>query len=243
MPNIKTSFATAGAILGLASLFSLWAPAAVAQAEDATNGTAPAATEETGDQGATAQPQAPDEVVRNAVQRVRGLIQENAERYTEDKEAFYAMIDREIIPHFDMPYIARLVLGRHARQAEPDQRRRFASAFKETLTRTYADAMLQYNSSVEAEFLPLRMPEGAERATVETRLKVEDGEPIPISFVMHKVDSEWLIYDISVEGISLVTNFRAQFNQRIREDGLDALIEKLEAGQIEAPATGDSASQ
>ncbi|MHA7833790.1 MAG: MlaC/ttg2D family ABC transporter substrate-binding protein [Algiphilus sp.] len=186
---------------------------------------------------------APDEVVREAVQRVRGLIQENAETYTEDKDAFYAMIDREIIPHFDMPYIARLVLGRHARQAEPEQRRRFAIAFKETLTRTYADAMLQYNSSVEAEFLPLRMADDAERATVETRLKVEDGEPIPISFVMHKVDGEWLIYDISVEGISLVTNFRAQFNQRIREDGLDALIKRLESGAIETSPTGSGSGQ
>lgn len=243
MPNIKTSFATAGALLGLASLFSLWTPTAIAQTDGETDGKAAAQTEQTSDKAKASQPQAPDEVIRNAVQRVRGLIQENAERYTEDKQAFYAMIDREIIPHFDMPYIARLVLGRHARQAEPDQRGRFASAFKETLTRTYADAMLQYNSSVEAEFLPLRMPEDAERATVETRLKVEDGEPIPISFVMHKVDGEWLIYDISVEGISLVTNFRAQFNQRIREDGLDALIKKLEAGQIETSATGESASQ
>jgi len=232
----------AGALLGLAAMISFWMPSAMAQADTESDASGQQ-TEQANDKGAEAKAQAPDEVVRNAVGRVRDLIRDNAERYETDKEAFYEMIDREIIPHFDMPYIARLVLGRHARQADSDQRRRFARAFKRTLTRTYADAMLQYNSSVEAEFLPLRMPEDAERATVETRLKVEGGEPIPISFVMHKVDGEWLIYDISVEGISLVTNFRAQFNQRIREDGLDALIEKLEAGQIEAPATGDNATQ
>ncbi|MCR9091869.1 ABC transporter substrate-binding protein [Algiphilus sp.] len=231
--NKNASFPVAATFLGLAALLGSGMPMAFAQ--DAANGDADAAM--------AAEAKAPDVIVRNAVQRVRGLIQENADRYREDKDAFYAMIDREIIPHFDMPYIARLVLGRHARQAEPEQRRRFATAFKETLTRTYADAMLQYNSSVEAEFLPLRMADDAERATVETRLKVEDGEPIPISFVMHTVDGEWLIYDISVEGISLVTNFRAQFNQRIREEGLDALITKLESGAIEASPTGETDSQ
>ncbi|WP_420428575.1 MlaC/ttg2D family ABC transporter substrate-binding protein [Algiphilus sp.] len=238
MSHDKTfSLPAAGALLALIALIGSGMPLTVS-AQDAA-ASAEATTEaETGSEA-----KAPDVVVREAVQRVRGLIQENAETYTEDKDAFYAMIDREIIPHFDMPYIARLVLGRHARQAEPEQRRRFATAFKETLTRTYADAMLQYNSSVEAEFLPLRMAEDAERATVDTRLKVEDGEPIPISFVMHKVDGEWLIYDISVEGISLVTNFRAQFNQRIREDGLDALIERLESGTIETSPTGSSGGQ
>lgn len=242
MSNNKIAYLPiAGALLGFASLISFWVPSAMAQADAEVD--ANGQSEQAGDNRAESKAQAPDDVVRDAVRRVRGLIRDNAERYETDKDAFYAMIDREIIPHFDMPYIARLVLGRHARQADADQRGRFAKAFKQTLTRTYADAMLQYNSSVEAEFLPLRMPEGAERATVETRLKVEGGEPIPISFVMHKVDGEWLIYDISVEGISLVTNFRAQFNQRIREDGLDALIEKLEAGQIDAPATGDNTAQ
>lgn len=180
----------------------------------------------------TAEGKAPDEVVRNAVTRVRELINENSSLYTEDSTAFYAMIDREIVPHFDMPYISRLVLGRHARGASTEQRGSFAAAFKKTLMRTYADAMLEYNASVKTEFKPLRLADDAEQATVETRLMLEDGSGIPVSFVMHQVDGRWQIYDISVEGISLVTNFRAQFNQRIREQGLDALIKQLEDGNI-----------
>ena len=86
--------------------------------------------------------------------------------------------------------------------------------------------------------LARRLEEGAEQVTVDTRLVVEDGENVPVGFVMHKVDSEWLIYDINVEGISLVTNFRAQFNQRIRENGLDALIERLEGGEISTETPG-----
>lgn len=214
LPSIKNPL-TALSMLAAAAM-PLWAPAAIAEESDA---------------------RAPDEIVKSAVTRVRDLIAENEAQYREDSEAFYAMIDEEIVPHFDMPYIARLVLARHARSADREQRRRFTSAFKDTLMRTYADAMLEYNEAVEAEFLPLRMADDAEQVTVETRLVLAEGNKIPVGFVMHKVDGQWLIYDVNVEGISLVTNFRAQFNQRIREDGLDALIERLEAGRISTDAT------
>lgn len=217
---------TALALLAGASLAAAWAPAAVA--EEANKKASTEATET----------RPPDEVIKTAVSRVRDLIKKNAETYREDSDAFYAMIDEEIVPYFDMPYIARLVLARHARSADKEQRRRFTDAFKNTLMRTYADAMLEYNEAVEAEFLPLRMEEGAEQVTVDTRLVLEEGEDVPVGFVMHKVDGEWLIYDINVEGISLVTNFRAQFNQRIRENGLDALIERLEGGEISTEAPG-----
>lgn len=218
-------------IRALALLLAAAVPFAVSTQAAAQDG------DTAGDQSAT---KAPDVVIKDAVSTVRSLISENAETYRSDSEAFYAMIEREIVPHFDMPYIARLTLGRHARGASPDQRRRFATAFKDTLMRTYADAMLEYNSAVETEFLPLRAADDAERVTVETRLVVEEGDPIPVGFVMHQVDGDWLIYDISVEGISLITNFRAQFNQRIRESGLDKLIERLEAGQISTDAPGAS---
>ncbi|WP_084191520.1 MlaC/ttg2D family ABC transporter substrate-binding protein [Algiphilus aromaticivorans] len=218
MLRIMKTPLSALAMLVVAALPASWAPTAVAQEASETR--------------------PPDEVIKTAVSRVRDLIKENADTYREDSDAFYAMIDEEIVPYFDMPYIARLVLARHARSADKEQRRRFTEAFKNTLMRTYADAMLEYNEAVEAEFLPLRMEEGAEQVTVDTRLVVEDGENVPVGFVMHKVDSEWLIYDINVEGISLVTNFRAQFNQRIRENGLDALIERLEGGEISTETPG-----
>lgn len=217
---------TALALLGGVTLSASWSPVAAAQENQQ-----PAGTEAT-------ETRPPDEVIKTAVSRVRELINENADTYREDSDAFYAMINEEIVPHFDMPYIARLVLARHARSADKEQRRRFTAAFKDTLMQTYADAMLEYNSAVEAEFLPLRMEEGAEQVTVDTRLIVEEGDDIPVGFVMHKIDGQWLIYDINVEGISLVTNFRAQFNQRIREDGLNALIERLEGGEISTEPPG-----
>lgn len=181
---------------------------------------------------------APDEIVKTAVTRVRSLIDENFEQYEQDSDAYYAMIEQEIVPHFDVPYISRLVLGRHARGANSEQRRRFMRAFKNTLIHSYADAMLEYSDEVEAAFDPLRMPEDADQVTVGTRLIQQDGPDIPIGFVMRKVDGEWRIFDVNVEGISLVSNFRAQFNTRIREEGLDALIERLETGRVD-PQTED----
>ena len=182
--------------------------------------------------------QKPDEIVKEAVDRVRGLIEENAETYRSDPNAFYKMVDEEIVPNFDMPYITRLVLARHAREASNEQRRRFAVAFKNMLVRTYADAMLEYNDAVQTEWAPLRMAADADQATVQSRLLREDGPPIPIGFVMHKVDAGWKIYDITVEGLSLVTNFRAQFNQEIRANGLDALIQKMESRDFKPELEG-----
>lgn len=172
---------------------------------------------------------APDEMLRESVDRVQALIRDNADTYRADTAAFYAMIDTEIVPLFDLPYVTRLVLARHARGSSPEQRRRFAIALKNTLVRTYADAMLEYNDSVRTEWAPLRMAEGAESVTVQSRLLREDGPAIPVGFVMRNTDGDWKIYDISVEGISLITNFRAQYNQEIRANGLDALLDKMES--------------
>lgn len=204
MNRLRTRLATCLRLLALPLMLAVAAPAAA----DAT---------------------APDQLLRETVDRVQTLIRDNADTYRADTDAFYAMIDREIVPMFDLPHITRLVLARHARASSPEQRRRFATALKNTLVRTYADAMLEYNDSVRTEWAPLRMAAGAETVTVQSRLLREDGPPIPVGFSMRSVDGGWKIFDITVEGISIVTNFRAQYNQEIRANGLDALIEKMES--------------
>jgi phospholipid transport system substrate-binding protein len=184
---------------------------------------------------------APDKVVRDATDRVLTLIQENVETYRDDKSAFYAMVHREIVPQFDIPFISRLVLARHWRGASPEQRERFQNAFTDMLIRTYADAMLEYHDAVNVEWQPLRMAEDAEDATVQSRLMRKDGPPLPVGFVMHRPDGEWKIYDIRIENVSLVTNFRGQFAQEVRTGGLDTLITKMENAQIRpevAPGNG-----
>lgn len=184
----------------------------------------------------------PDEVIRSATEEARADIRENIETYRSDKGAFYAMIDRVVVPYFDVPYISQLVLARSYRSATPAQRERFTEAFQSMVVRSYADVLLEYYDEVEIEWAPLRMAEDADNASVSARILRRQGQPIPVDFRMHKTeDGSWKIWDVTVEGISVVGNFRAQFAQEIKTNGLDSLIDKLENLQIEAPAIDDEA--
>lgn len=186
---------------------------------------------------AHAQSAKPDQVIRAATESAREKINENYETYKTDKHAFYTMIDETIVPHFDVKYISQLVLARNYRGATPEQRSRFADAFKTMVVRSYADALLEYYDDVDIEWAPLRMADGATDASVGAKIMRNNGQPIPIDFRIHKTDGgDWKIYDIAVENISVVSNFRAQFAQEVKKNGLDSLIEKLENLQIKAPA-------
>jgi phospholipid transport system substrate-binding protein len=134
------------------------------------------------------------------------------------------------VPHFDVPYIGRLVLGRNSKTATDEQRTRFQNAFKDMLIRSYANALLEYNDSVKADWQPLRMAADTTDVTVNSTLLRQGKAPVPVGFVMHLVQNDWKIYDITVENISLVINFRGQMNEEIKKNGLDSVITRMESG-------------
>lgn len=170
-----------------------------------------------------------DEVIRTATTQFQGLIRDNHAQYRADIEAFYAIVDKEVVPNFDTKGIAQLVLGRNWKAATPEQRMRFEAAFKDSLIRTYARAMLDYHDSIDTEWTPLRAEPGATDVNVNVKILRKNAPPIPITFSVHQVAGAWKIYDISVENISLVTNFRSQINAEIKTSGLDSVIQRLES--------------
>lgn len=186
--------------------------------------------------------QAPDEVIRSATGSLQGLIAQNHDKYRADKGAFYKMVDETVVPYFDTAYIAQLILARNWKTATPEQRTRFETAFKNMLIRSYADALLQYHDSVKAEIKPAQMAPDAKQATVRTDVLRKDGPPVPLDFKMRLVDGNWKVWDITVENISLVTNFRSQVAAQVKQSSLDAVIQKLESGQqvVAPPATEGS---
>ncbi|WP_428309701.1 MlaC/ttg2D family ABC transporter substrate-binding protein [Hydrocarboniphaga sp.] len=190
---------------------------------------------------------APDEVVRTASNDLQSDIGKNFAKYQSDKAAFYGMVDTRIQEYFDTQYIAQLILARNWQTATPDQRKRFEVAFKNMLIRSYADALLQYHDSVKAEIKPAQMAADAKKATVNSSLVRKDGPPIPLSFDMRLKDgpdAAWKVYDIKVENISLVTNFRSQVAAQVKSSSLDAVITKLENGQqVVTPVKAESAQQ
>lgn len=178
---------------------------------------------------ASAAPAQPaDVVIKSATTEFQELIKANHQTYRSDLEGFYKVVDAKVVPHFDTKGIAQLVLGRNWKTATPEQRQRFEAAFKDSLIRTYARAMLDYYDSIQTEWAPLRAEAASTDVTVNVKILRQNAPPIPLSFSMHTVGDTWKVYDIAVENISLITNFRSQINAEVKANGLDTVIKKLE---------------
>ena len=192
---------------------------------------------------AVAAPVPPDEVVKETTSRLQNEIHQREKEFRADPKKLYAFVDKVIVPKFDSRYIAQLILARHWKTATEDQRARFERAFKNMLVNSYADALVEYHNSVKAEWQPLRMAPDAKDVTVQSKLVRDNGKPpLPIGFAMRLKGDEWKVYDIIIENLSLITSFRSQINSEIKRTSLDALIQKLEAGQTIAPTVDKPAA-
>ena len=185
---------------------------------------------------------APDEVVKTTTATLQKLIADNHVKYKADLPAFYKVVDDIIVPHFDVPYIGKLVLARNWKAADENQRTRFQVAFKNMLIRAYSNALLDNYDTVDVQWQPLRMTADTQDVTVNSTLNRKAGAPIHIGFLMHPVDSDWKIYDITIENVSLISNFRAQFAAEIKKTSLDDVIKRMESGDLAAPATAPAKS-
>jgi phospholipid transport system substrate-binding protein len=170
----------------------------------------------------------PDQLVESTINELIGELETRRGELEQDKDELYRMVEEVVVPHFDLLVIARLVLARHWRSATEQQRVEFAEQFKRLLIRTYATALFEYTGNEKMEVRPFRHKEGERRARVETRVTLPDAQPVQVNYSFLLTDSdEWKIYDVEIEGISLVTNYRSSYSQIIQDKGLDSLIEEL----------------
>lgn len=178
-------------------------------------------------QGASAPP---DQVARETADRTLSQIEARREELRRDPGQLYALVEEQILPHFDFERISQLVLGRYWKDANPEQRKRFNEAFQGMLVRSYSHALVEYDSE-RIEWAPLRMPPGTTDVVVRSNVVRKNGPPIPINYNIHLKDNRWLVYDVTIDAISLVTNYRGTFSSEIRKNGLDGLIARLEQKQ------------
>jgi len=178
---------------------------------------------------ALAAPTPPDQLAKQTVQNVLAKMDGQRGELRKNPQRLYNLIDSELLPLVDLPYMSQLVLGRAWRTATPDQRQRFQTAFKNMLIRTYGNGLLTFDDDTQIEYLPVRAADGAEDVTFRAVVTSDDGTKTPVNFQMHLVDKEWKIYDGSVGNLSFVTNYRGQFNSQIRSGGLEQLIERMES--------------
>ena len=144
----------------------------------------------------------------------------------QDKEKIYKLAEEKILPNFDLDRISMLVLGKTWRKINEDQQQQFKSEFKTMLLRTYAVALGKYKDQ-EIDFKPMRMEPTDKKATVKTQIIQDGAQPISVDYTLAKKDDEWKVFDIVIEGVSLVTNYRSQFASEIKNNGIDSLITKL----------------
>lgn len=181
----------------------------------------------------------PEELVRSTADVILAEIRQNREIYARDYDRLYKMADEKVLPHFDFRRMAQWVLGRHWREASPEQRDRFVAAFRDLLVRTYSQALLNYKDEQIVYLPPQRQADG-EEVLVRTEVRRSGGQPnIPIHYSFYRNrDGAWKVYDVTIEGVSLVTNYRSVYAGRIRDQGLDVLIAEIEANNRQARGAG-----
>lgn len=138
----------------------------------------------------------------------------------------YELVSAILLPHFDFERMASSVLGKHWRTATPAQKTRFAEEFRTLLVRTYATSLTEYTER-KITFLPLRADPATTDVVVHSQVDQPGAQPITIDYSLYLKEGAWKVYDVAIENISLLTNYRTSFGGEIRQKGLDALIETL----------------
>jgi phospholipid transport system substrate-binding protein len=188
-------------LAGFCLLFAMHAPVAAATADD------------------------PQVIVRETTEQVLQTLRKEGDALKKDQQRLYKIVNELILPHFDFRQMSKWVLGRYWRQASASQQDEFIRQFELLLVRTYSDALVEFRNQT-MDFLPTRARSDTE-VTVRSMLNQDGGPPVPITYQMHKVDNTWKAFDIAINGVSLVINYRSSFAKEIQSNGMDGLIKRL----------------
>ena len=170
---------------------------------------------------------APDELVKQTAEEVLSTVKSDKDIQAGNQQKIFALAEEKILPNFDFDRVCRMVLGKNWKAATPEQQAHFQKEFRSLLLRTYASALGKYKDQV-IEYKPLRAEPGAKNVSVKTQILQPGGQPIAVDYSLVKADGGWKVYDIVIENVSLVTNYRSQFSNEIRQNGIDSLNKKLE---------------
>jgi len=176
---------------------------------------------------AAAQEVAPDELVKNVTTEVLDLITKDKEIRSGSRTKLVQVIEAKVLPHFNFNSMTALAVGQSWSKATPDQKKRLVEEFKTLLVRTYASALSAY-SEQRFDFRPLRARPTDTDVTVNVRVIQSGTQPVPIDYSMEKTAAGWKVYDVMVGGVSLVANYRTEFNATVREAGVEGLIRNLQ---------------
>jgi phospholipid transport system substrate-binding protein len=185
--------------------------------------------------------QAPDALVKSVADDVLRIIRQDRELRAGDTSRMAQLIEEKVVPHFDFERMTRLAVGRNWRDATPDQRKTLVEEFRTMLVRSYSAAYSAYNHIV-VEVRPLKLQPTDDDVTVKSQIKLPGGAPpVSVDYSMVKNSEDWKVYDVTVDGVSLVTTYRSTFTDEVRKGGIDGLIKSLKdlnTAKAAPPAVG-----
>jgi phospholipid transport system substrate-binding protein len=170
----------------------------------------------------------PDVLARTTTQEVITILKQDKELQSGNLAKVYQLVEAKILPNFDFNRMTQLALGRHWPRATATQKQSLVTEFRNLLVRTYSSSLTAFTDQT-IEFKPLTMKPGDTDVTVRSEIRQPGGQPIPINYSMYKTAFGWKVYDVTIDGVSLVTNYRASFASTIRQNGIDGLVKTLAA--------------
>ena len=171
--------------------------------------------------------EAPDALVKRVSQEVIAIIKTDPLVQAGNQARIREVIETKLAPHFDFARMTALAMGKNWRAASPEQQQRLTDEFKTLLVRTYSGALNKYRDET-IDYKPLRANQGDADVTVRTTVqKSGGGQPVPMDYSMEKKADGWKCYDVIVGGVSLVTNYRDEFNAQVQNGGVDGLVKTL----------------
>ena len=168
----------------------------------------------------------PDTLVDNTAQEVLSIVRQDKELRAGNMAKILDLVEAKVLPHFNFMRMTRLAMGKNWNKATPQQQEELVKEFRTLLVRTYSNALSTY-SDYKIKVEPVRSKAGDTDTTVKTKVMQDSGQPVDIDYSMEKTGDGWKVYDVTVAGVSLVTNYRSTFNSQVREGGVEKLLKTL----------------
>lgn len=169
---------------------------------------------------------APDTLVRTSIDEVVAIIKADKALQGGNQQKLHALVEEKVLPHFNFTRMTRLAVGRSWAQATDAQKEALVREFRTLLVRTYSTSLSQYrNQTIDVK--PAKITAGDKETVVRTVVNQPGGQPIPIDYGMERTDGGWKVYDVVIDGVSLVTTYRSSFNDQIQKTGVDGLVRTL----------------
>lgn len=169
---------------------------------------------------------APDALAKGVTDEVLAVLRADKDIHSGSQKKVVDLIEAKVLPHFNFARMTQLAVGRNWRQASPEQQKALIEQFRVLLVRTYATAFTAYrNQTIEVK--PVRMQPGDQEVVVKSQIIQPSGPPVSVDYSMEKMDKGWKVYDVAIEGVSLVQNYRGTFSTEVQKGGIDGLIKSL----------------